>query len=71
MGWLPASILPREALFAYVASALRLAEIYVPFVPSTRAQAEVLSALRADTPMQVSGRDLVRGPDPLIDMPSR
>jgi len=32
MGWLPTSILPREAHFAYVASASRLAEIYVPFV---------------------------------------
>src|SRR5262249_5719749 len=37
MGWLPTSILPGEALFAYVASALRLAEIYVPFVDVSEA----------------------------------
>ena len=37
MGWLPTSILTREARFAYVASALRLTEIYVPFVRHTDA----------------------------------
>jgi propanol-preferring alcohol dehydrogenase len=35
MEWLPTSILPREARFAHVASAFRLAEIYVPFVCHT------------------------------------
>jgi hypothetical protein len=35
MGWLPTSILPREARFAYLTSSSRLAEIYVPFVLST------------------------------------
>ena len=34
---LSSSILPREARFAYVASAVRLAEIYVPFVDATDA----------------------------------
>jgi hypothetical protein len=38
MEWLPTSILPREARFAYVASAFRLAEIYVPFVDGTDAR---------------------------------
>jgi hypothetical protein len=33
--WLPTSILPREARLAYVASALRLTEIYAPFVEGT------------------------------------
>src|SRR5262249_45165730 len=37
MGWLPTSIIPREARFAHVASAFRLAEIYVPFVCRTGA----------------------------------
>jgi hypothetical protein len=32
MGWLPSSIVPREAHFAHVDFAFRLAEIYVPFV---------------------------------------
>jgi hypothetical protein len=35
MEGLPTSILPREARFAYLTSALRLAEIYVPFVRHT------------------------------------
>jgi hypothetical protein len=38
MGWLPSSIIPREARFAHVASAFRLAEIYVPFVCRTSAR---------------------------------
>jgi hypothetical protein len=43
MGWLPTSILPTEARFAYVVSALRLAAIYVPFVERTDARNERLS----------------------------
>ncbi len=42
MGWLPTSILPREARFAYVASALRFAAIYVPFVRQTDATLTVI-----------------------------
>jgi hypothetical protein len=38
MEGLPTSILPREARFAYVASAFRLAEIYVPFIDKTEAR---------------------------------
>ena len=41
MGWLPTSILPREARFAHVASSFRLAEIYVPFVCRTDAHDSV------------------------------
>jgi hypothetical protein len=37
MEWLPSSILPREARFAHVASAFRLADIYVPFACRTDA----------------------------------
>jgi len=37
MGWLPSSILPREARFAHVTFAFQFAEIYVPFVRPTSA----------------------------------
>ena len=37
MGWLPTSILPSEACFAYVVAILRLTDIYVPFVEKTEA----------------------------------
>ena len=36
MGWLPTSIVPREAHFAHVDFCFRLTEIYVPFGPQTR-----------------------------------
>jgi hypothetical protein len=38
MDGLPSSILPREARFAHVASAVRLADIYVPFGDPTEAR---------------------------------
>jgi hypothetical protein len=39
MEWFSTSIFSSEALFAYVVFGLRLAEIYVPFVTSTKASA--------------------------------
>jgi hypothetical protein len=55
MGWLPSSIVPREAHFAHVDFAFRLAEIYVPF------------DRHADAPNQ-AGADRCRQPNPPVDI---
>src|SRR5262245_3080122 len=69
MGWLPTSILPSEARFAYVASPFRLAEIYVPFVLPTSARGELPPIYFGHIPRGVSdqrAQDLsasLRSPD--------
>src|SRR5262249_59255671 len=55
MGWLPTSILPREACFAYVASAFRLAEIYVPFVDVSDAPKSVTRTQRGVSDRSAQG----------------
>jgi hypothetical protein len=44
MDGLPSSILPTEARFAHVASAVQLADIYVPFVDPTSVSSDVVFA---------------------------
>jgi hypothetical protein len=63
MEWLPTSILPREARFAYVASAFRLAEIYVPFVSSTEVSENRILGSNAYShcqPVAVENREAIR-----------